>query len=136
MKRTNGAVSSRRRAVLVAALAGCCAVAAAHDSVSSGADLEQTLEPARQAWLALGDEETERGHWLAAAQALRMAAGLDDVAAQQRLGWMHWIGEPLYGAGPWNRAEALYWFRRAEALGGTVAQVMLRHTTLAHQRDP
>jgi TPR repeat protein len=126
-----------RTALLVAlAIGGAASMAQERAAAQIGADLEQTLAPARQAWLQQADEACEAGHWLDAASALERAAALDSVDAQVRLALMHWIGEPLYGRGPWSRAEADRLFRRAAGQGNAVARFMLEHNKFARKSEP
>lgn len=100
-----------------------------------GADHEQDLGAARLGWLALADAEEEKGHYIAAERALRIAAELGDLRALERLGLMHWIGKRLYGAGPWSRAEGAALLRQAAVRGSAVGRAMARATEVAQRDD-
>jgi TPR repeat protein len=62
-------------------------------------------------------EHQQHGHPIQAEAVLRRLAEAGDVVAMERLALMHWYGEMLFGAGPWQRELARHWFARAAVQG-------------------
>lgn len=80
-------------------------------------------------------EAYERSHYAESVQLLRLAAQVNDLRAQEVLGFMHLCGAALYGAEvPRDLDQARYWLQRAASAGSAVATHTLQRAQF--RRNP
>lgn len=73
----------------------------------------------------------ELGRFIVASSQLEPLAKQGHMRSMEVLGFMHWFGEPLYGAGPWDKATGRELLQSAATQGSAVAAV-----TLNQERQP